>query len=307
MRHVGTSIPRMYLTAIERHGQHIPRAFPPNEVSNARSTSYPHNVHSFQPHFLSSQRGEWIQRSPHLILIFSKLQFNIAAPYRTMNSKLTAPTAKPVLIIGAGISGLSTARLLTKHNISVIVFEQSSPERSQGYSITIRDWAYKPLLSDLGNTCVGDLERAVAVDRSLGGCGWIDLTLRDTSTGVTLLAPQPSKPDETEQALFRANRTALRSWLSEGVDLRYEHKLKSFEGKAGDVKAIFESGIEVEGSLIVGADGLHSTGTFSSYIKHQCLYYSQFHSSPYPLTSHQTRLAPCCCLPRGRLHDAPPI
>lgn len=224
-----------------------------------------------------------------------------------MISKMTASTAKPVLVIGAGISGLSTARLLLQHNIPVIVFEQSSPERSQGYSITIRDWAFKPLLSDLGNTCVGDLERAVAVDRNLGGCGWIDLTLRDNSTGVTLLAPEPAKPGETEQALFRANRTALRSWLSEGLDVRYEHKLRSFEGNAGDVKAVFESGIEVEGSLIVGADGLHSTGTSSSYNKHRCLYHSQFNSPPHPLTTHQTYLAPCCCFPRGRLHDAPPI
>lgn len=179
--------------------------------------------------------------------------------------------AKPVLIIGAGISGLSTARLLTQHNVPVIVFEQSSPERNQGYSITVRDWAFKPLLSDLGDSCVSDLERAVAVDRSLGGCGWIDLTLRDNSTGVTLLAPGPPKSGETEQALFRANRTALRSWLSEGIDLRYEHKLTSLKGKAGDVKAVFESGAEVEGSLIVGADGLHSTGTFGSSVQHRRL------------------------------------
>ena len=224
-----------------------------------------------------------------------------------MIPKMTSPITKPVLIIGAGLSGLCTARLLTQHNIPVIVFEQSSPERSQGYSITIRDWAFKPLLSDLSISCVGDLEREVAVDRSLGGCGWIDLTLRDNSTGVTLLAPEPPKPGETEQAIFRANRTALRSWLSEGVDLRYEHKLKSFEGKAGDIKATFESGTEVQGSLIVAADGLHSTGTFSFHSKHRCFCYSHLNSPPYPLTAHQTRLAPRCCVPRGRLYDAPPL
>ena len=195
---------------------------------------------------------------------------------------MTRPITKPVLIIGAGLSGLSTARLLTQYNIPVIVFEQSSPERSQGYSITIRDWAFKPLLSDLGETCVGDLERAVAVDRSLGGCGWIDLTLRDNSTGVTLLAPEPPKPGETEQAMFRANRTALRSWLGKGVDLRYEHKLKSFEGKAGDVKATFENGTEFEGSLLVAADGLHSTGTSRFSIKHQCSCYSHLKQSDAP-------------------------
>ena len=195
---------------------------------------------------------------------------------------MTTSITKPILIIGAGISGLSAARLLVQHDIPVIVFERSSTERSQGYSITIRDWAFKPLLSDLGDTCVGDLERAVAVDRSLGGCGWIDLTLRDNSTGVTLLAPEPPKPGETEQTLFRANRTALRSWLSQGVDVRYEHELRSFEGKAGDVKAIFENGIEIDGSLIVAADGLHSTGTIQPApppsVKHRYIYYRMTHN-----------------------------
>lgn len=40
----------------------------------------------------------------------------------------TAPA--PILIIGGGIAGLSTARLLAQHHIPTIVFEQSSPERS---------------------------------------------------------------------------------------------------------------------------------------------------------------------------------
>lgn len=225
---------------------------------------------------------------------------------------MTASTAKPVLVIGAGISGLSTARLLVQHHIPVIVFEQSSPQRSQGYSITIRDWAFKPLLSDLGNTPIGDLERAVAVDRNLGGCGWIDLTLRDNSTGVTLLAPEPPKRGETEQALFRANRAALRDWLSEGVDVRYDQKLRSFEGRAGHVKAVFESGTEVEGSMIISADGLHSTGRSNTWpehecFEHECLQHSRFDSPPHPFTTHQTRFASCCCLPRRSLHDVPPV
>lgn len=126
----------------------------------------------------------------------------------------------------------------------------------------MRDWAFKPLLAGLGAGSVRELERAVAVDRGLGGCGWIDLSLRDNSTGVTLMAPEPPKPGGTDQALFRANRTALRSWLAKGVDLRYEHRLSSLEGGPGDVKAVFENGVEVKGSLIIAADGLHSTGSF---------------------------------------------
>lgn len=218
----------------------------------------------------------------------------------------TAPA--PILIIGAGIAGLSTARLLAQHRIPAIVFEQSSPERSQGYGITVRDWAFKPLLADLGAGSVRELERAVAVDRGLGGCGWIDLSLRDNSTGVTLMAPEPPKPGETDQTLFRANRTALRSWLSKGVDLRYEHRLSSFEGGPGDVKAVFENGVEVRGSLIIAADGLHSTGTFRLVkSKSPMPPYSRLNSSAHPPATDQTRPAPCRCFPQRPLHAPPRV
>lgn len=177
-----------------------------------------------------------------------------------------APTRKPVLIIGAGLSGLATARLLTYHHIPNIVFEASPADRSQGYSITLRDWAYKPLLAELGGVSTDTLEQAIAPDRHLGGRGWIDQTLRDVSTGKTLLAPpEPEGPAGTsDRAVFRANRNALRTWLRDHgereVDVRYEHKLKSFQGEVGNAQVQFENGVRVEGSLIVAADGLDSTG-----------------------------------------------
>lgn len=169
---------------------------------------------------------------------------------------------RPILIIGGGISGLCTARLLTQRGIPCIVFEQSIPDKSQGYAITVRDWAFKPLLAGLGSVSVEAFKNAVAVDRALGGSGWVDLTFRDNATGEALMNPEPPKTGN-EGSLFRANRSILRDWLSDGVDVRYEHKLKAVQGKPGDVKAVFQSGEEVAGSIIIAADGVHSSGGFT--------------------------------------------
>lgn len=70
----------------------------------------------------------------------------------------------------------------------------------------------------------------------------------------------PARPNAPEGDFYRVNRFRLREFLSEGVDVRFEHKLETFELVDGGVKAKFENGAEVEGRMLVGADGVHSTG-----------------------------------------------
>ncbi|RMD42783.1 hypothetical protein DV735_g2316, partial [Chaetothyriales sp. CBS 134920] len=165
----------------------------------------------------------------------------------------------PVLVIGAGLSGLAAARGLTNSGIPTIVFEASTPDRSQGFSISLRDWGYSKLLEGLGGLPVSGLIRGVAPDRHLGGKGWIDQALRDNHTGDLLVAPEA----DTKQSIVRANRNALRSWIidsgEEELDIRYGHKFKSFSGGPGKLTAEFENGAKYQGSLIVAADGVFST------------------------------------------------
>ena len=164
-----------------------------------------------------------------------------------------------VLIIGAGLSGLTLGRLLTNAGISNIVFEASPPERRQGFSITLRGWGYEALLSALGDVPLSTLRKGVASDRLIGGAGWLEHARLNNSTGEVLIA-QDSNP----VAAFRANRNALRQWISdcgeEGMDIRYNHRLKSFQSKPSGVHVEFENGARFSGSLLVAADGVHSTG-----------------------------------------------
>lgn len=69
---------------------------------------------------------------------------------------------------------------------------------------------------------------------------------------------------------IRANRASLRKWLSTGIDIQWGRKLVrcevKLEGKEDEgIKAYFEDGTEVEGDILVGADGVSSVVRASIY------------------------------------------
>ncbi|KAK7749681.1 hypothetical protein SLS53_000260 [Cytospora paraplurivora] len=174
-----------------------------------------------------------------------------------------AAKPNPILIIGAGLAGLTTARLLTNHGIPNIVFEASQPQRSQGFSISLRGWGYTVLLDALGDIPLRSLTRGVAPDRQLGRHGHVDLIMRDNRTGAVLVAPDPT----TQPAIVRANRNALRAWIANcgagDLDIRYGHRLRRVHHHHGGgatrfVVAEFDNGAHHTGSFLVAADGVFS-------------------------------------------------
>lgn len=173
---------------------------------------------------------------------------------------MKADSTSTVLIIGAGLSGLAIGRLLTNNGIANIVFEASPPERSQGFAISLHDWGYSPLLEALGGLSLRSMTKAVAPDRFIGGSGWVDLAMRDNTTGKVLVAPEA----DARPAVMRANRNALRAWMAdcddEEMDVRYGHRLKSISWSVGNMRAVFENRVEYQGSVVVAADGVHSAG-----------------------------------------------
>lgn len=205
--------------------------------------------------------------------------------------KANAPACRaPVLIVGAGLSGLTTARLLTNAGIPNIVFEASLRDRSQGFSISLRDWGYSALLQSLGDLPLSSLTKFTAPDRYYGADGWIDQILRDNTTGRALVAPDP----EDKASIVRANRNALREWITDGgeddVDVRYDHNFVKCTGGTGNIVAWFENGSSYPGSLLIAADGVHSAG--------MCilLFFSLDSFAAHTSTSYQFFLIYCFCL-----------
>lgn len=173
----------------------------------------------------------------------------------------------PILIIGAGLSGLTIARLLSHHFIPYAIFGSSPRTACQGYGMTARAWAYEALLKEL-DISITEFKSKVATDCAVGGNGKVDRMLYDLATAKPLM-PVPREKTGAGGPLgdlFRANRNLLREFLMEGVDVGFEYELVDVEvhqeGHGKYAVAKFKNGEMVTGSLVVGADGIHSFGRF---------------------------------------------
>ena len=159
--------------------------------------------------------------------------------------------SQPVLVIGAGFAGLSLARTLVSQSIPVRVFDSSPQLRAHSYGITLLSWAYEPLASLLDLSSVKDLKRATATDSAVGGLGVLSLPASSLTSGSTR---------EEQQDSYRCSRSKLSELLAQGVDIEFDRKLESIHSGSRGVLVRFKGGETAEGSLAVGADGVHSAG-----------------------------------------------
>ena len=170
----------------------------------------------------------------------------------------------PVLIVGAGLAGLSLAAILHTNDIPYLVFESSPRTRSQSHGITLYPWAYLPLSKAL-SIPPEELRSAVATDLALGGLGAVDLTVRNVYTGGILQHMRGTSTPEAFKIVgpFRANKRSMRDFFLKKIDtskVLWEWKLRSSRISGRSVIAEFENGEIFEGRLLVAADGLQSVG-----------------------------------------------
>jgi 2-polyprenyl-6-methoxyphenol hydroxylase-like FAD-dependent oxidoreductase len=158
----------------------------------------------------------------------------------------------PILIIGAGISGLTLAQACRKRNIAFRIFERdaSATHRSAGWGLTL-NWSLPAFRELLPNDVVERLPdtyvNKAAVDSGEKG----SFTFFDLSTGE-------AKWNVPASERIRVSRERLRGLMLLGLDIEYSKRLTNVESDARGVTATFDDGSKVEGSLLIGCDGANS-------------------------------------------------
>ncbi|GCE06987.1 FAD-dependent monooxygenase [Dictyobacter aurantiacus] len=158
----------------------------------------------------------------------------------------------PILIIGAGIGGLATALALQQAGFAVQIFERSKELRELGAGLTL--WANAVrVLEELG---MAELVQQRVQQSTPTQAGFY------TMHGKQLVHLPPQVVEEQcggptiviHRAEFQA---ALRERLAPGT-LILDRQLIDLEQDATGVTACFAGGERVRGSLLIGADGIHS-------------------------------------------------
>jgi 2-polyprenyl-6-methoxyphenol hydroxylase-like FAD-dependent oxidoreductase len=158
-----------------------------------------------------------------------------------------------VLIVGAGIGGLSVAIALQRRGIEAVIFERTTQLKEIGAGIAVAANGMKALDS-LG---LADAVRHIGAEPQVYEIrSWRGEVLSRVS-----VAEQSEKVGAPSVAAHRADlQTALLQGLAEaGGEVHLGAECVDFEQTEGYVRAAFAGGREEHGDLLIGADGLNST------------------------------------------------
>jgi FAD-dependent urate hydroxylase len=153
-----------------------------------------------------------------------------------------------ILVVGAGVGGISVARGLLRDGHDVTVFEQRPVVQAGGGAVTI--WSN-------GATVLDQL----GVD--MDGAGQVLSTVRImTATGRPLVTFDVAAMEDRLGAPVRmVPRHVLLERLLDGFPrdrIRYNSRAVCVVTTDSGVRIEFEEGSSAEGDLLIGADGLHS-------------------------------------------------
>jgi 2-polyprenyl-6-methoxyphenol hydroxylase-like FAD-dependent oxidoreductase len=162
----------------------------------------------------------------------------------------------PVLILGAGVSGLTLAQGLLRASVPFRLFERDPKLniRSQGYRFRINGPGVIALQEVLTPSLYAELERTCAY---LAPEPIIHL---DALTGEGTEGPRGAPVMDGEVMPMNVDRTVMREVLSQGLDgqIEFERDFERYEITAEGVEVSFSDGTRVTGCLLVGADGAWS-------------------------------------------------
>jgi 5-methylphenazine-1-carboxylate 1-monooxygenase len=159
-----------------------------------------------------------------------------------------------IVVVGAGIGGLTTALQLHRAGVECEVYEQSEQIRELGVGINalphaVRVLAGLGLLDALDAVAVRTTELTYA--HRLGPA----IVRRPCGLDAGFTLPQLSTHRGRLQGVLL---DAVRERLGPGA-VRTGHRLVGFSQNGAGVRARFAGDVEVSGDVLVGADGIHST------------------------------------------------
>jgi 2-polyprenyl-6-methoxyphenol hydroxylase-like FAD-dependent oxidoreductase len=177
-------------------------------------------------------------------------------------------TDLPILIIGAGISGLAFAQGLLKSGIPFRIYERDPAinTRLQGYRFRIHGSGQAALASLLPPDLYSGLEGSCAITPPGGiiAGGSFD-ALRDPALGQVpgpygANPPRPEEVNGSSEEPWNADRGVMRSVLVSGLEpyLEFGREFVSYDIIDSGVIVRFKDGSEVKGRLLIGADGTWS-------------------------------------------------
>jgi 2-polyprenyl-6-methoxyphenol hydroxylase-like FAD-dependent oxidoreductase len=172
-------------------------------------------------------------------------------------------TPQPVLITGAGISGLALAQGLRKASIPFRVFEREIAlnVRSQGYRVRLHEPAQNALKSLLESAHYKQfIDSCPPNPTTMAAAAVLDaLTGETKESPMTAFGVGSKRPVEFVQPV-NVDRGVLRDVLMLGLekDVEFGREVQGYEITPKGVVLRFMDGSEAKGSLIVGADGSRS-------------------------------------------------
>jgi 3-hydroxybenzoate 6-monooxygenase len=164
-------------------------------------------------------------------------------------------TGPPMIIAGGGIAGLSTAIAVAAAGNRVLVLERASGFAEMGAGIQLGPNAFHALRHLGIHDVLG--ARAVLID---------ELRLMDGTTGRCITTVPLGEAVQVRYAhpyavvhrgdLYQALLDVARG--HDAIELREGHPVRSYEQHPAGVTVALDDGRTLDGTALIGADGLHS-------------------------------------------------
>ncbi|EEP76514.1 predicted protein [Uncinocarpus reesii 1704] len=157
-----------------------------------------------------------------------------------------------VIVVGAGVAGLTLAHCLEKAGIDYVVLEKGIVGPPFGTTITLQPHACR-ILHQLG--C---LDAIVAKCSTMGGCSCRTSSGRAFAHSRFFDTVKRYTGYDTRTLDRRVFLTTLHDQLRDKSKVLERSRVESITEEDGIVRVLLADGTQVAGDLVVGADGVHS-------------------------------------------------